>query len=85
MSNHRAEEEGGDSFSVVHTHSDIIKSSKSARSNKHTTTTRTDSAQKHPAFESNKIQRVQFNRHTNRTKRLSDAFPLSSNQRARTT
>jgi hypothetical protein len=24
MSNHRAEEEGGDSFSVVHTHSDII-------------------------------------------------------------
>ena len=24
MSNHRAEEEGGDSFSVVHTQSDII-------------------------------------------------------------
>ena len=69
---------------MVHTQSDIIKSSKSARSNKHTTTTtRTDSAQKPPAFESNKIQRVQFNRHTNRTKRLSDAFPLSSNHRAR--
>lgn len=46
-----------------------------ARARTNTPTTRTDSAQKPSAFESVKIQRVQFNRHTNRTKRLSTPFP----------
>lgn len=46
-----------------------------ARARTNTPTTRTDSAQKPSAFESIKIQRVQFNRHTNRTKRLSTPSP----------
>ena len=73
-------------FSVVHTHnlrSSSSSSSKSARSI-YTPTTRTDSAQKPRAFESIKIQRVQFNRHTNRTKRLSTPSPSRRSTRAYT-
>ena len=54
-----------------------------ARARTNTPTTRTDSAQKPSAFESIKIQRAQFNRHTNRTKRLSTPFPSRLITRAR--